>query len=57
MRTGRSGEDRALGGRGRRLNELRGTLTLSLTEKRILPERLTKRRILYVSGHLDCAFP
>lgn len=57
MRTGRSGEDRALGGRGRRLNELRGTLTPSLTEKRILPERLTKRRILYVSGHLDCAFP
>ncbi len=30
------GEDRALGGRGRRLNELRGTLALSLTEKHIL---------------------
>ena len=36
MRTGRSGEDRALGGCGRRLNELRGTLAPSLTEKRIL---------------------
>ena len=29
MRTGRSGEDGALGGRGRRLNEPRGTLTPS----------------------------
>ena len=31
------GEDRALGGRGRRLNELRGTLAPSLTERRTLP--------------------
>ena len=31
------GEDRALGGCGRRLNELRGTLAPSLTEKHILP--------------------
>ena len=37
MRTVRSaGADRALGGRGRRLNESRGTLTPSLTEKHIL---------------------
>ena len=36
-RMGCPGEDRALGGCGRRLNELRGTPAPSLTEKHILP--------------------
>ena len=46
------GEDGALGGCGRRLNELRGTLALSLTEKHILqPAPHAKPR------SAPCAFP